>query len=230
MKCPHDFDRILERFGMTEDTRIKLLLVDNHPVIRAGIRHFIRESDNIQVTAEANNGQEAIKIARQTEIDMILIEIALNDRNGIDILKQIKREFPDVAVIVFSSHREDQYAIRALKAGAAGFLNKQANGIELLQAIKQVASGLKFISPELAQEMANNLNNEHANEPHKALSDREYQTMIMIASGKSVSDIAKELSLSVKTISEYRSRILMKMKLRHNAELTHYAIKNELVE
>ena len=161
---------------------------------------------------------------------MILMEIALNDRNGIDVLKQIKREFPGISLIIFSSHREDQYAIRALKAGASGFLTKNALGAELIGAIRQVASGLKFISPDLAQEMANNLNNEHANEPHKLLSDREYQTMIMIASGKSVSDIAKELSLSVKTISEYRSRILLKMKLRHNAELTHYAIKNELVE
>lgn len=215
---------------MTEEARIKLLLVDNHPVVRAGIQYFIRHTDSIQVVAEANSGQEALKIARQTEVSMMLIEIALNDRNGIDVLKQIKREFPDIAVIVFSSHREDQYAIRALKAGAAGFLNKHATEAEFLNAIKQVASGLKFISPELAQEMANNLNNEHTNEPHKTLSDREYQTMIMIASGKSVSDIAKELSLSVKTISEYRSRILLKMKLRHNAELTHYAIKNELVE
>jgi two-component system invasion response regulator UvrY len=215
---------------MSENARIKLLVVDNHPVVRAGIEFFIRDSNEIVIVGEAANGQEALRMARQIDVTMILIEIALNDRNGIDILKQIKREFPAISLIVFSSHREDQYAIRALKAGASGFLSKHAKGHELLTAIKQVASGLKFISPELAQEMANNLNNEHANEPHKLLSDREYQTMIMIASGNSVSDIAKELSLSVKTISEYRSRILLKMKLRHNAELTHYAIKNELVE
>ncbi|MBR7798929.1 response regulator [Undibacterium fentianense] len=215
---------------MTEDARIKLLLVDTHPVVREGIKQFILNSSNIKVVAEANNGQEALRIIRQKSVDIILIEIALKDRNGIDLIKQIKREFPEVNLIVYSSHREDQYAIRALKAGAAGFLHKSAQGSDLLDAINQVASGLKFISPELAQEMANNLNTDHSNEPHKSLSDREYQTMMMIASGKSVSDIAKELSLSVKTISEYRSRILLKMKLRHNAELTHYAIKNELVE
>ncbi|MBC3809044.1 response regulator transcription factor [Undibacterium seohonense] len=215
---------------MSENSRIKLLVVDHHPVVRAGIEFWTRDENDIAIVGEAANGQDALKIARQIEVTMILMEIALNDRNGIDVLKQIKREFPGISLIIFSSHREDQYAIRALKAGASGFLTKNALGAELIGAIRQVASGLKFISPDLAQEMANNLNNEHANEPHKLLSDREYQTMIMIASGKSVSDIAKELSLSVKTISEYRSRILLKMKLRHNAELTHYAIKNELVE
>jgi DNA-binding NarL/FixJ family response regulator len=215
---------------MTKNARIKLMIVDPHPVVRAGIRFFVQDHIDYAIVAEAVSGQDAIRIARQTEINIMLIEIALNDRNGMDVIKQIKREFPDIALIVFSSHREDQYAIRALKAGASGFLSKQCDPEELLSAINQVASGLKFISPELAQEMANNLNNEHANEPHKLLSDREYQTMMMIASGKSVSDIARELSLSVKTISEYRARILIKMKLRHNAELTHYAIKNELVE
>ncbi|WMW82236.1 response regulator transcription factor [Undibacterium cyanobacteriorum] len=215
---------------MTDSNSTKLMIVDAHPVVRAGIRHIVKNVPQIEVVAEASTGQEAIKLARQIETRIILIEIALNDRNGIDVLKQIKREFPQVGILVFSSHREDQYAIRSLKAGASGFLSKSSSEFEILHAIHQVASGLKFISPELAQEMANNLNQEHEGEPHKLLSDREYQTMIMIASGKSVSDIAKELSLSVKTISEYRSRILIKMRLRHNAELTHYAIKNQLVE
>lgn len=215
---------------MAESASTKLIIVDSHPVVRAGIRHLTASDSSIQVVGEANNGLEAIKIARQVQATMMLIEIALNDRNGVDVLKQIKREFPHLGILVFSSHREDQYAIRSLKAGAAGFLNKASSEFEILHAIHQVSSGLKFISPELAQEMANNLNQEHEGEPHKTLSDREYQTMIMIASGKSVSDIAKELSLSVKTISEYRSRILIKMRLRHNAELTHYAIKNQLVE
>lgn len=215
---------------MTENARIKLLVVDPHPVVRAGIRHFVQGNNDIAIVGEVTNGHDAIRLARQLEVNMMLIEIALNDRNGIDVIKQIKREFPQISLIVFSSHREDQYAIRALKAGASGFLSKLCATTDLLTAIQQVASGLKFISPELAQEMANNLNHEHLIEPHKLLSDREYQTMMMIASGKSVSDIAKELSLSVKTISEYRARILIKMRLRHNAELTHYAIKNQLVE
>lgn len=215
---------------MNETPAIRLLVVDAHPVVRAGIRNIISRVPDMAVVGEANNGHDAIKLARQIDCTMMLIEIALNDRNGLDVVKQIRREFPAIPLVVFSGHREDQYAIRALKAGAAGFLNKQCSEIELLNAIHQVSSGLKFISPELAQEMANNIHQEYDKEPHKHLSDREYQTMVMIASGKSVSDIAKELSLSVKTISEYRSRILIKMKLRHNAELTHYAIKNELVE
>ncbi|MBY0573458.1 MAG: response regulator transcription factor [Undibacterium sp.] len=215
---------------MSIDARIKIIIVEAQPVVRAGIKHFIANIADMIVVGEALNGHDAIRLARQIEANLMLIEIAFNDRNGIDVLKQIKREFPHIAIIVFSSHREDQYAIRALKAGASGFMNKQCSQEELLRGINQVASGLKLISPELAQEMANNLSHEYASEPHKTLSDREYQTMTMIASGKSVSDIAKELSLSVKTISEYRARILIKMRLRHNGELTHYAIKNELVE
>jgi two-component system invasion response regulator UvrY len=131
---------------------------------------------------------------------------------------------------MFSAHREDQYAVRALKAGASGFLNKQSSTADIIGAIRQVAAGQKYVSSELAQELANNLNQEYEGALHKTLSDREFQTLTMIASGKSVSDIAKELSLSVKTISEYRARLLFKMKLRHNAELTHYAIKNQLVD
>jgi two-component system invasion response regulator UvrY len=215
---------------MLEIPAIRLLIVDDHPVVRAGIKHIVNLAADMGIAGEASNGHDAIKLLRQVDATILLIEIALNDRNGLDVIKQIKREFPKLSLVVFSAHREDQYAIRALKAGASGFVSKHYSDAAIVHAIRQVASGLKYISPELAQEMANSLNYEYEGEPHKTLSDREYQTMIMIASGKSVSDIGKELSLSVKTISEYRSRILFKMKLRHNAELTHYAIKNELVE
>ena len=146
------------------------------------------------------------------------------------MLKQIKKEVPKLPVLILSIHREDQYAIRTLKAGAAGFLNKQVAPGELINAIRQVASGKKYISSTLAQELANQIGVDHDAVLHESLSDREYQTMIMIASGKTVSDIATELLLSVKTISMYRSRVLTKMKLRHNAELTHYALKNNLVQ
>jgi len=154
----------------------------------------------------------------------------LPDRSGIDILKQIRKEQPELPVLILSIHREDQYAIRSLKAGAAGFLNKQASPGELLAAIRQAAAGRKYVSPSLAQELANQIGFDHDTPLHETLSDREYQTMVMIASGKTVSDIATELLLSVKTISMYRSRVLAKMKMRHNAELTHYALKNNLVE
>jgi two-component system invasion response regulator UvrY len=215
---------------MTENAAIKIFIVDDHAVVREGLRQIIGDTQDMAVIGEAETGFEAIKLSRQLEYHIMLLEIALPDRNGIEVLKQIKKEFPHVSVIMFSGHREDQYAIRALKSGASGYLNKQCSKAQIITAIKQVASGLKFISPALAQEMANNLNQEFEGQLHKTLSDREFQTLTMIASGKSVSDIARELSLSVKTISEYRARLLLKMKLRHNAELTHYAIKNELVE
>lgn len=215
---------------MTENAAIKLLIVDDHAVVREGLKHIIGDTQDMAVIGEAETGLEAIKLSRQLEYHIMLLEIALPDRNGIEVLKQVKKESPHVSVIMFSGHREDQYAIRALKSGASGYLNKQCSKAQIITAIKQVASGLKYISPALAQEMANNLNQEFEGQLHKTLSDREFQTLTMIASGKSVSDIARELSLSVKTISEYRARLLLKMKLRHNAELTHYAIKNELVE
>ena len=215
---------------MTENAAIKILIVDSHAVVREGLKQIIGGTHDMAVVGEAETGFEAIKLSRQLDYNVMLLEIALADRNGIEVLKQIKKEFPHISVIIFSGHREDQYAVRALKSGASGYLNKQCSSAQIIMAIKQVASGLKYISSTLAQEMANNLNQEFEGQLHKTLSDREFQTLTMIASGKSVSDIARELSLSVKTISEYRARLLLKMKLRHNAELTHYAIKNELVE
>ncbi|MFZ6686217.1 response regulator [Undibacterium sp. SXout11W] len=215
---------------MAEFSSIKLIVVDDHTVVREGIKSIISSTPDIGVVAEATSGYDAIRLSRQHDYKVMLLDIALGDKNGIEVLKQIKAEKPEVQVLMFSIYREDQYAIRSLKAGASGYLNKQCSKEDLINAIRQVAGGLKYISPQLAQELANNLNQEHEDALHKTLSDREFQTLTMIASGKSVSDIAKDLSLSVKTISEYRSRILLKMKLRHNAELTHYAIKNQLVD
>jgi DNA-binding NarL/FixJ family response regulator len=217
-------------FRMTENAPIKLIIVDDHPIVREGMKSLVAGTPDMTIVAETPSGIEAIRMARQMSFSVMLLDITLSDKNGIEVLKQIKTEKPDANILIFSMHREDQYAIRSLKAGASGYLSKQCSTADLLQAIRQVATGLKYITPQLAQELANNLNQEHEDAPHKSLSDREFQTLTMIASGKSVSDIAKDLSLSVKTISEYRSRILLKMKLRHNAELTHYAIKNQLVE
>ena len=215
---------------MTDLASIKIIVVDDHAVVREGIKSIVSNTPDIAVIAEAASGIEAIRLSRQHDYKVLLLDIALTDKNGIEVLKQIKAEKPDVQVLMFSIYREDQYAIRSLKAGASGYLSKQCSKEEIIAAIRQVAGGLKYISPQLAQELANNLNQEHDDALHKTLSDSEFQTLTMIASGKSVSDIAKDLSLSVKTISEYRSRILLKMKLRHNAELTHYAIKNQLVD
>ena len=215
---------------MTDKTNIRVLIADDHAIVREGLKQILAETSDIVVAGEAENGLEAIKLARKTKCSVILLDISMPDRSGIEVLKQIKKEEPQIAILMLSMHREDQYAIRSLKAGAAGYLNKQSAPKELVNAIRQVAAGMKYISPALAQELANHINEDHEVLPHDCLSDREYQTLTMIASGKSVSDIAKELSLSVKTVSEYRSRLLVKMKLKNSAELTHYAIKNQLVE
>jgi DNA-binding NarL/FixJ family response regulator len=215
---------------MTASKIIKIVIADDHAIVREGLKQILADTRDIIVTGDAENGLDGIKLVRNGDCDVLLLDISMPDRSGIEVLKQIKKEFPKLAVLMLSMHREDQYAVRSLKAGAAGYLNKQSAPNELVDAIRQVAAGRKYISPALAQELANQVGDDREAPAHETLSDREYQTFIMIASGKTVSDIADELSLSVKTISMYRARLLQKMKLRNNAELTHYAIKNELVE
>lgn len=216
---------------MSANEPIRIIIADDHAIVREGLKQILADSGDMIVAGDAENGADAIRLARRGDSDVLLLDISMPDRSGIEVLKQIKKEAPGLAVLMLSMHREDQYAIRSLKAGASGYLNKQSAPAELVDAIRLVASGRKYISAALAQELANQVSDENRDvPPHETLSDREYQTLVMIASGKTVSDIAGELSLSVKTISMYRSRLLQKMKLRHNAELTHYAIKNHLVE
>jgi len=215
---------------MTEKTTIRVFIADDHAIVREGLKQILAESRDIIVAGEAENGIDAIKLFRKSKCHVMLLDISMPDRSGIEVLKQVKKEYPEMAVLMLSMHREDQYAIRSLKAGAAGYLTKQSAPRELVDAIRQVAAGQKYVSAALAQELAAQLGEDHAGAPHEALSDREYQTLTMIASGKTVSAIAEELKLSVKTISEYRARLLLKMKLKNSAELTHYAIKNQLIE
>ncbi len=210
---------------------IRVLIADDHAIVREGLKQIIADSSAFAVTGEAGNGVEAIQQARSGAFDIVLLDISMPDRNGIDVLKQLKKEFPALPVLMLTMHREDQYAIRALKAGASGYLNKQSAPAELVNALREVAAGRKFITAALAQELANQFgsNDDSGKPPHEALSDREYQTLVMIASGKTVGEIAADLALSVKTVSMYRSRLLQKMNLRHNAELTHYAMRHRLV-
>ncbi|MEV4779197.1 response regulator transcription factor [Burkholderia sp. LMU1-1-1.1] len=215
---------------MNEKAIIKVFIADDHAIVREGLKQILAETRDIVVAGEAENGLDAVKLFRKSECQVMLLDISMPDRSGIEVLKQIKKEKPELAVLMLSMHREDQYAIRSLKAGASGYLTKQSAPRELVTAIRQVAGGLKYISPALAQELANHVGEDHEAPPHDSLSDREYQTLTMIASGKTVGMIAKELSLSVKTVSEYRARLLVKMKLKNSAELTHYAIKNQLIE
>lgn len=215
---------------MKDLNTIEVIIADDHAIVREGLKQILADTKDIIVRGEAECGLTTIKMCREHEFHVMLLDISLPDKNGMDILKQIKKEHPGISVVMLSMYPEDQYAIRALKAGASGYLNKQSAPKELVTAIRQVALGQKYINASVAQELANHVNEEHQTTLHEMLSDREYQTLTLIASGKAVSDIAKELSLSVKTISEYRSRVLFKMKLKNNAELTHYAIKNQLIE
>ena len=215
---------------MNEKATIKVFIADDHAIVREGLKQILAETRDIIVAGEAENGLDAVRLFRKSGCQVLLLDISLPDRNGIEVLKQIKKEKPELAVLMLSMHREDQYAIRSLKAGAAGYLTKQSAPRELVNAIRQVGAGQKYVSPALAQELANQVGDDHAVPLHETLSDREYQTLTLIASGKTVGAIAKELSLSVKTVSEYRARLLVKMKLKNSAELTHYAIKNQLIE
>jgi len=215
---------------MAIDKKIKVIIADDHAILRAGLKQILAETDDIAVIAEAQTANEAIKLSRNPEADVLLLDISLPDRSGIDALKYIKKDNPHIAVLMLSMHREDQYAVRALKAGASGYLCKQSASNELVNAIHTVAKGKKYITAEVAEILANQVSGGNEKAPHEMLSDREFQTLTLIASGLSVGEIADKLSLSVKTISMYRSRLLEKMQLKHNADITHYAIKNNLVD
>ena len=215
---------------MTDKVTIRVFIADDHAIVREGLKQILAEQRDIVVAVEAENGVDAARLVGKAKANVMLLDISLPDRNGIDVLKQIKKDKPELSVLMLSMHREDQYAIRALKAGAAGYLTKQSAPRELVTAIRQVAGGQKYVSAALAQALASAIGHDHEAAPHEGLSDREYQTLTMIASGMTVSEIAGELSLSVKTISEYRARLLVKMKLKSSAELTTYAIRNGLVD
>jgi DNA-binding NarL/FixJ family response regulator len=178
---------------------------------------------------EAANGARTLELVRQERWDLVLLDISLPDKSGLDVLKVIKKECPGLAVIVLSMYPVDQYALRVLKAGGAGYLTKESAAEQLLQAVQKAVSGGSFITPELAQYMAKELTRKSSRPLHEDLSDREFEVLRLIATGKTATEISSHLSLSVKTVSTYRARILQKMGMRHNAELTHYAIVNRLV-
>ncbi|MDQ3267197.1 MAG: response regulator transcription factor [Pseudomonadota bacterium] len=209
---------------------INILVVDDHALIRKGMKQILNDTEDIRVTGEAENGMQAIKMTRENIYDLVLLDISMPDKNGIDVLKQLKLNNPQLPVLILSMHEENQYALRSLKAGAAGYLSKQSAPTQLVTAIRQVACGKKYISNELAEELANGLSQGYQELLHQTLSNREYQTLCLMASGKSLSEMAEALSLSAKTVSVYRARLLEKMKLKNNAEAVRYAIMNHLIE
>lgn len=209
---------------------IRAFIADDHPVVRAGIKQILAEAPDIELCGEAESGQEVLDKLAHCKPDVLILDIAMPGRNGVETLKRISDSYPDVAVIILSMYPEDQYALRLLKSGASGYLTKECATDQLASAVRRVARGKKYISPALAEILADSITG-HGDQPaHQELSNREYQIFCLLASGRRVSEIAEELSLSVKTISTYRTRILRKMHMTKNAELTYYAIKNNLVE
>jgi len=208
---------------------IRILVVDDHAIVREGLKQILSDVKDMAVLAEAANGREALESIRRQDFDVILMDISMPGRSGLEILKDIRNEQPKLPVLILSMHPEEQYAVRSLRAGAAGYLNKSSAPGELIGAIRKVSAGRKYVSPSVAEKLALELGTDTSKLPHEFLSDREYQIMMMLASGKSVSEIAQELCLSVKTISTYRSRVMAKMNMKKNAELTLYAVQNHLL-
>ena len=211
---------------------IRVLIVDDHAVVRHGLKQILNDTGDLRVAGEAGDGVEAIQWLRRHGDDchVVLLDISMPNKGGLDTLSQIHREFPRLPVLVLSMYPEDVIGLRTLKAGAAGYLTKQAAAEQLVEAIRQVASGHRYVSPALAEQLADSFVNGYQGAPHELLSDREYQTLCLIASGKTLTQIAEELKISIRTVSVYRARLLEKMKLKNNAELTRYAVSKGLVD
>ena len=209
---------------------ISVLIVDDHTIVRDGLKQILAETSDIVVTAEAQNGQEAIEKVRQNGYDVVLLDVAMPGADGLSVMRVLRQEKPSAAVLVLSAYPEEQYAVRFLKAGAAGYLTKESASEELILAIRKVAQGGKYVTQSLAERLAVDLASDADKPPHEALSDREYQVMRMIASGKTVGEIAEELTLSVKTVSTYRTRILEKLQLSNNADIIRYALTRGVVK
>lgn len=209
---------------------IRILTVDDHAVVRNGVKNLFEGRPGIATFGEASNGDEAAQMVREQDWDVVVLDITLGDRSGIEVMKELKLIRPKLRVLILSMHSEGQYARRAFKAGAAGYITKDSLPDELAKAITRVAQGGKYVSPNLAEMLLDDIDGGVDRAPHEKLSDREYEIMCLIASGKTVTEIAGLLSRSVKTISTYRARILEKMSMRTSAEITYYVIQNKLIE
>lgn len=211
-------------------SKIKVFIADDHAIVRQGLKQIISDNEDLEVAAEAGDGIEALQKINDGQWDVVVLDISMPGMSGIDILKRVSKEDPELPILILSTYPAEQYALRVLKSGGSGYLTKESAPEELVTAIRKVARGQKYISPKVAELLSENLLGDNSEKmPHELLTDREYQVMCQLASGKTVSEVAEQLSLSVKTISTHRKHILDKMQMKTNAELTHYAIKNNLV-
>jgi two-component system, NarL family, invasion response regulator UvrY len=207
----------------------KILLVDDHNIVRQGLRNLIALESDLEVAGEASSGVEALKLVRNNNYDVVVLDISMPDKNGVDTLHDLRHISPDLPVLILSGYAEEQYALNLIRSGCKGYLSKDADSDEIIKAIRTIASGKRYISAELAELMSNELSHPSEKLLHETLSDREFQVFFKLAGGLSPTEIANELNISIKTVSTYRTRILEKMSLKTNADLTYYAIKNELV-
>jgi DNA-binding NarL/FixJ family response regulator len=209
---------------------MRILIADDHPIVRTGLKQILAAERDMTVVGEAKNGQEALELGRTLDWDIAILDYSMPGRSGVDLLREIKRHHPDRPILVLSMFPEELHATQVFKAGGSGYMNKESAGEELTNAIRKVAKGGRYVSPALAEKLAAELSPGNERAPHELLSDREYRVMWLLASGKSISRIAKEMILSPSTISTYRTRILRKLGLANNAQLVHYAIKRQLIE
>src|SRR5262245_46871940 len=209
---------------------IRILIADDHTIVREGLKQLLSETPNLLVAGEAGSGQEVRRRLREGHYDVVLLDISLEDRSGIDVLKQIRTEWPTLPVLMLTMHPEEEYALRALRAGAAGYLTKKSALTELVAAIHKVARGGRYVSASLGEVLARALEPKTAARPHEGLSDREFQVFEMLVAGRRLSEIARHLGVSVKTVSTHRARILSKMNMQTTAALVRYAVENRLVK
>ncbi len=208
---------------------ISVLIADDHTVVRQGLKQILSTDAQLSVVAEAANGNEVLLALESAKVDVLILDITMPGKNGLDVLKEVKRKYPALPVLVLSMHPEDQFAIRILRAGASGYITKESAPEELVDALRKVCSGGKYVSPQLAEKLAVFIEDDNTRAPHERLSDREFEILRMLAVGKTVTEVADELLLSVKTVSTYRTRVLDKMKMTTNAELTRYALQAGLI-